>query len=304
MMGFVYRQSVGDIYRMSTTLDGTNWVDTNLGAFPRVGGDVIPSQNLPGAHPLAIYPGYLSDPLRDGRIMYHANTQDVYVSTDNAATFNLITPTGNVPLDFDGSDWGPHNFVGDLSVNGIRHAMAVPFIWDGITLASHGPDNGFGPTLANTMHRMDSNLVPQSPKHGGSMALTNPRVENVVVGATLGSPSSNNGIPAANLRRYLGRSVIIPTGIANPPAPFTIRDTSKSAVYDSTRTESFAFAGGTMKATITSGPGGIGATTLVNYENGQAIMIEIPNGNEVYAAAKMPIPIDMNWTAFPRGTFE
>ena len=299
MMGIVYRQSVGDIYRMSTTLDGTSWNDTTLGAFPRVGGDVIVNANLPASHPLAIYPGYLSDPLRDGRIMYHANTQDVYVSLDNAATFNLITPTGNVPADFDGSDWGPHNFVGDLSVNGLRHAMAVPFIWDGITLASHGPDDASTTTLANTMHRMDANLVAQSPKHGGSMSLNNPRVENIVVGATLGSPSSNNGIPAANLRRYIGRSVVIPTGVASTPSPFNIRDTTKSAVYSGRNTRDYDNDPGFMNIVIqTIERGGIGNATFTKIEDGQQVMRDVPSNlpGDSFDKWKNP-PINMTWTA-------
>ncbi len=295
LVGFVYN-TTGDIWRMSTSVDGDNWVDTELGVFPRVGGDVVPSANLPGAHPLAIYPGYLSDPVRDGRIMYHADSQSVYVSTDNAVTFNLILPTGNVPADFDGSDWGPHNWIGDLSVNGIRHAVAVPFIWNGITLASHGPDDASTTTLANSVHRMDENLVTQVPKHGGNIALANPRVENITVGATIGNTGSVNGTPGANLRRYLGRSVVIPTGVANMPAPFVIRDTTKTAVYGSSRTKTREVNYGGMRGTITEGPGGLGAVQVGIIENGQQIIISVPNSSEAVMAAKNPIPVNMRWT--------
>ena len=304
MFGIVYRTSTLDEWHLASTLDGTNWTDTVLGTFPKIGGDIVVNQNLPAAHPLAIYPGYLSDPMRDGRVMYHADSQGVYVSTDNAVTFNLINPVGFAAGDFDGSDWSIHNFVGDLSVNGLRHAVAMPFIWDGITLASFGPDNATGITFANSVHRMDDTFVTQTPKHGGPHNLNNPRQENITVGATLGTLGSVNGTPAANLRRYLGRSVVIPTGVANPPAPFNIRDTTKSAVYTSTRTKSYSFAGGTMRATITEGPGGLGSNAVTNIENGQYILIEIPPTSEAYAAAKKPIPIDMKWTPFPRGTFE
>ncbi len=298
MFGIVYRDNA-KTWRIDTTFDGSTWNSVSLGIFPEIGGDVVVNQNYPLSHPLAIYPGYLSDPLRDGRIMYHEDSQDIQVSTDNGVTFNLVTPTGNVVGDFDGDDWGPHNFVGDLSVNGLRLPKAMPFIWDGITLASHGPDDAAFQTFATSVHRMDGSFNSQTPKHGGSTGLTNGRQETVNIGSTLGSAASLNGIPGANLRRYIGRSVVIPNGVAQPDSPFSIRDTSKSAVYGGRNTREYDNDPGFMNIVIqTIERGGIGNATFSKIDDGQSVIRDVPSnlpGNS-FDKWKNP-PINMRWTA-------
>lgn len=300
--GIIYREVIDDSWHFSWTLNGTTWNDQNLGIFPRLGGNVIVANNYPASHPLAIYPGFLSDPTRDGRIIYHQNTRDIYESLDNGQTFNLITPTGNAIGDFDAKDWSLHNPVGTIAVSGLNVPMGMPFFWDGIVLGSFGPDDASQTFFANSFHRMDDSYVAQSPKHGNAVNIGQ-RQELVRLGTTVGSLGSPNGTPAANLRRYLGRSAVIPTGVAATPKPFVIRS-GASPVYDSKRTQDYPALGGSIRVTITEGAAGIGQASLTNYENGQYITENVPNSSDAIAAARKPKQTNTRWTEHPWGTFE
>jgi hypothetical protein len=276
----------------SFSFDGSAWTDIVINNINDA------DYRNPGNEVIGLYPGDHSDPQRNGDLMWLRDTAQLAISTDNGATW------GNTPAKpastFNSWEWRPF-------VSGIFGEIAflkTPMFWDGINFMMDSPNTFLFP--GGSVYRMDSAFADDPPTPGGAYGIGGGDVteDSILGGTTIGSAGSPNGIPAANLRRYLGRSVVIPLRVVNPPPPFNIRDTTKSAVYTSSRTESYAFAGGTMRATITEGPGGLGSTAITNIEEGQYILIEIPPTSEAYAAAKKPIPIDMKWTPFPRGTFE
>lgn len=287
----VWRRSFSSEIGVSTSFDGVNWTDTILNNSS----DMDP--RTPGNEMAGLLPGLNSDPGRRGVLMWQDLTDKVAYSLDDGNTW-LRSPA-QAPLTY--NIWEPRWWEhGEFGENTIHRT----FYWDdGITLGVNNPSNGS--FSGGNMARLDPvTFANQAPAIGGGIGFIENKEVSVLGGSTIGSAGSVNGIPAANLRRYLGRSVVIPTGVANPPAPFVIRDTTKSAVYGSSRTDSYAALGGSMKVTITNGPGGLGAVDLQRIEDGQNIVISIPPGNEVYAAAKKPIPVNMEWSFFPFGTFE
>ena len=274
------------IYTMVTSSDGINWNETVINNI----NDPDPSN--PGNEALGLYPDEGSDPDRIGRLFWvdvsPANT--IHESTD-AVNFTSQVVTG--PL----GGQSVRNWEAGSAFD-IVNQRNVPVFWDGSTLAHMSQSS------PADFVRMNSDFTNQVPPVGASAGISLAFLDDWNWGYTIGNPGSPNGIPAANLRRYLGRSVVIPLAVLNPPPPFVIRDTTKSAVYSSSRTEEYAAVGGSMQVTITSGPGGLGAVDLQRIEDGQNIVISIPPGNAAYAAAKKPIPVNMNWSNFPFGTFE
>lgn len=274
------------IYTMATSTDGITWVET------QINNTNDPNPSNPGNEALGLYPDEGSDPDRQGRLFWMDTgaSNTVHVSTD---AVNFTQPV--VPGPFGGQS--VRNWESGSAFDW-QNKRNVPVFWDGSTLAHMLAASPVDFT------RMNSDFTLQVPSPGGSAGMSISFLDDWNWGYTVGNPGSPNGIPSANLRRYLGRSAVIPLRAVNPPRPFVIRDTTKSAVYSSTRTESYALLGGSMRATITSGPGGLGGIDLQKYEDGQNIIISIPPGSAAYAAAKEPIPTNMEWSAFPFGTFE
>lgn len=291
-MAYVVWKATGSTLGWSFSFDGSSWTDVIINNTNSV------DYTIPGQEVLGLYPGDESDPQRNGDLMFLRDTVKLSISTDNGASWGF-TPA-KPALSFNG--WGYKGYWS--TVFGEQTATKTPIFFDGINVCVDNPNTSFVP--GGQFYRMNPDFSDDPPTPGGPYNIAGGDTTDlsVLFGTTFGTSGSPNGIPAANLRRYLGRSVVIPTGVANPPAPFVIRDTNKSAVYGSSRTDSYAAFGGSMRVTITNGPGGLGAVDLQRIEDGQNIVISIPPGNEVYAAAKMPIPVNMEWSAFPFGTFE
>jgi hypothetical protein len=273
----------------SISSDGSNWTDVIMNNV----GDSNPA--TPGNEFYGMRPDEESDKDRSG-VMRYVASGSIKFSTDDGATWQTKVK-GAQDFDFiDLNRWNSNlpqrpNFV-----------MDTPMLWNGINWAIPGPSTNWPP---DTFARLDANLDDLVPSPGGAkIRLGGAAGDDVGFGSWIGASGSPNGIPGANLQRYLGRSVVIPLKAVNPPPPFVIRDPSKSAVYDSKRTEQYAFAGGSMRATITSGPGGLGSTTVQKYEDGQNIIINVPGDSDTINEARKPVPVNMQWTPFPRGTFE
>lgn len=291
-MAYVTWKATGSTLGWSFSFDGSSWTDVILNTS-----NDVDFRNV-GNEPLGLNPGDASDPQRNGELMWLRDTTTLAISTDNGATWNN-TPA-KAAATFNAWDYEPFQ----SSVFGELTFLKTPMFSDGINFCMDSPNTFSVP--GGKFYRMNPDFSDDAPTPGGNYNIAGGDTTDVslLMGTTMGTSGSPNGIPAANLRRYLGRSAVIPLRAVNPPPPFVIRDTTKSAVYDSTRTESYALFGGSMRATITSGPGGLGGIDLQKYEDGQNIIISIPPGSAAYAAAKEPIPTNMEWSAFPFGTFE
>lgn len=274
------------IYTMVTSSDGINWNETVINNI----NDPDPSN--PGNEALGLYPDEGSDPDRIGRLFWvdvsPANT--IHESTD-AVNFTSQVVTG--PL----GGQSVRNWEAGSAFD-IVNQRNVPVFWDGSTLAHMSQSS------PADFVRMNSDFTNQVPPVGASAGISLAFLDDWNWGYTVGNPGSPNGIPAANLRRYLGRSVVIPTGVGAVPAPFIIRDINRSEVYGSTRTRTYSAARGSVSITIEEGPGGIGSSAIANYENGQYITENIPFSSTVLTEARKPKQTNMNWTAHPWGTFD
>lgn len=275
----------------SFSFDGVTWNDVIVNNTNSA------DYTIPGQEMLGLYPGDNSDPQRNGDLMWLRNTAELAISTDNGNTW-VNTPT-KAPGSFNAWKYRPYV----SGVFGEIDSPKTPIMMDGIAFMLDSPNTFLFP--GGSVYRMDedfADLVPLTGTYGiGSSDTTE---DSQVVGVTRGNLGSVNGTPSANLRRYLGRSVIIPNGVGAVPAPFVIRDTTKSAVYGSTRTKSYARARGSVKVTIEEGPGGIGSTAISNYEDGQYIVENLPYSSEIITEARKPKQTNMNWTAHPWGTFD
>jgi len=217
-----------------------------------------------------------------GRVIFHSAPTDGLVWVEETEKISGF-------FDSDHLDWM------DIWSSTAFGVVNTPWFDDGIVLAKIGP-TGVG--INNSIARMDpddfSDLTPANRALTSALQYS---TNSLVFGSTIGSTGSPNGIPGANLRRYLGRSVVIPTGVANMPAPFSIRDTTKSAVYTSRRTKTRQVNYGGMRGTITEGPNGFNDVQVAVIENGQQIIINVPNSSDAIMAAKNPIPVNMRWSS-------
>lgn len=268
----------------SFSFDGVTWTDV------LVNNTNSADYTIPGQEMLGVYPGDNSDPQRNGNLMWLRNTGEFAISTDNGNTWN------NTPTKAAGSfnAWKYRPFVS--GVFGEITSPKTPMLWDGIAFMADNPNTFLFP--GGQVYRMDSAFADLVPNIGGAYGIGGSDVteDSQTVGTTIGSAGSPNGIPGANLRRYLGRSVVIPLAAVVPPPPFVISDPTGNA-YNSTRTTKRDVQFGNMRGTITQGPGGLGQAAVTVIENGQDIIINIPNSSEAAAAARKPVPVNMKWTS-------
>ncbi len=270
----------------SFSFDGSNWTDVTLNLISDV------DFRNPGNEPIGLNPGDASDPSRNGELMWLRDTATLAISRDNGASWSNTPAKAASTF----NAWGYEPFIS--STSGELDFLKVPMFSDGITFGMDNPNTFLTP--GGQFYRMDpDDFSDAAPTPGAAFGIGGGDTTDVswLVGTTKGSAASPNGIPGANLRRYLGRSVVIPTGVANMPAPFVIRDTTASAVYTSSRTKTREVNYGGMRGTITEGPGGLGAIAVGVIESGQQIIINVPNSSSAVMAAKNPIPVNMRWTS-------
>jgi len=272
----------------SFTFDGSNWTDVLINNTNSL------DPTIPGQEVLGLPPGIQADPKRDGTMIVLNNTQTVRFSLDNGQTWQVSGPAKPIAY-FDFEEFVPWR----SGVFGDPDFPDTHMMWDGKTLAIPGPNVGTGSpdTFRRTAGDLPA-LTDQIPATSPQMSFS-PNENNFGFGSTIGSAGSPNGIPGANLRRYIGRSVVIPLEVTNPPPPFPIRDTSKSPVYSGRNTREYDNDPGFMDIVIqTIERGGTGNTTYTKVDEGQQVMRDVPSNlpGDSFDKWKNP-PINMRWTA-------
>lgn len=272
----------------SFTFDGSNWTDVLINNTNSL------DPNIPGQEVLGLPPGIQADPKRDGTMIVLKDTTVVRFSLDNGQTWQVSSPAKPVAY-FDGEEFFPWR----SGVFGDPDFPDTHMMWDGKTLAIPGPNVGSG--SPNTFRRTDGDLpalTDQIPATSPTMAFS-PNENNFGFGSTIGNPGSPNGIPGANLRRYIGRSVVIPLDAAVPPPPFQIRDINRSDVYKSSGANTYETRPGLLDIVIqTFERGGTGNNTFTRIDDGQQILRDLPSNLPAEAVATWKIPpVNMRWTA-------
>ncbi len=281
----VWKRTVTLQIGVSISADGFTWNDILLNAS----NDDDP--RTPGNELAGLLPGKNSDPGRTGVMMWGDLTTNIRYSLDNGSTW-LQSPT-QAGGTF--NPWQPRYWEHAGGGGNLIHRL---FFWqDGTTLAAPTPFNvsQAGPDV----HRMDPVTFANKSPVTGTHNLSDNKEVAVLGGSTIGSLGSPNGIPAANLRRYIGRSVVIPNDVAQPPPPFPIRDTTKSPVYEGRNTRTYQTPRGNVDIIIqTFARGGLGNTTYTNIDNGQNIMRDVPSNlpGGSFEQWKNP-PVNMVWTS-------
>jgi len=287
MAYIVWKRVVTSELGWSFSFDGVTWTDvvinnTNDADYRNPGNEVI-----------GLYPGDHSDPQRNGDLMWYRDTTQLAISVDDGNTWT------NTPAKAGGAlnNWEFEAF--ESGVFGEITNLKTPMFWDGINFCIDNPVTGLFP--GGQFYRMKPDFSDDAPNIGGTFNIGGSDTTDVSwsIGTTIGSAGSPNGIPAANLRRYIGRSVIIPVGVAQPNAPFSIRDTSKSAVYKGRNTNKYQTDIGLLDIVIqTIERGGLGNTTFTRIDEGQQIMRSVPSNLPASALAvwKDP-PVNMRWTS-------
>lgn len=282
---FIYVSTTGDA-RRAKTLGGVVWTDVVVSTGSNF------ATSTPGQEILGILPHHWGSQRGVGKYLHvprdvHFGVRTFESPDGEVGNWTFVDNTPNV-YDFEEKDsfktWDDNDML-----------FARPFMYDGSTLANLGPSAA---NWANSIVRLNTDLSLQAPLNG-TFSITNFQGQSSMYDSTLGSAASPNAIPAANLRRYIGRSVIIPVGVAQPLAPFSIRDTSKSAVYGGRNTKSYQTDIGLLDIVIqTDVRGGAGNATFTRIDEGQIILRSLPANlpAESLVDWKDP-PINMRWTS-------
>jgi hypothetical protein len=237
-------------------------------------------QALPGSSLLPVMPGGM-DSFNKQINQWVAVAPSVAVPGNEAI---WVSPAGDGVNYTEHSNFAPGTFEPD-SPDFQNKFLGRPVESDGTFIFFTGPDDAVADEF-DSFQRFNTSLVlqGQSPIPASvppnAWGWDDTSVHGTVMGVAL-----PEDIILANVRPYITqRPVSIPSkAVPNMPAPFRIRDTGVSAVYDSQRTYSRRTPDGfTIDITVTSfARGGAGNATRQRLEDGhivtQAVYNRIPN---------------------------